>query len=178
MYCRYGKGFGLVSKSSIFNIPNPIYGLMFYILIAVLSMYSIINEQSALIFFHILMMKHFFTGTINNYSSSAAVVVLGILSNISSIYLAYILYISNIICVVCIGAYIVNATITFLAVKKFRKLSTGVACKKKMKWVYKNYINLNATSCSDEDDIAKNFFYFNIVWCCIIFYMHFIFFIK
>jgi len=47
-------------KNSIFNIPNPIYGLIFYTQIAVLSTYSIINEQSVSIFFHILMIKHFF----------------------------------------------------------------------------------------------------------------------
>ncbi|EFN62618.1 Vitamin K epoxide reductase complex subunit 1-like protein 1 [Camponotus floridanus] len=105
---EYGKGFRLMPKNSIFNIPNPIYGLIFYTQIAVLS-------------------------TINNYSCSAAVVAFGILSNILSIYLAYILYVLNTICVVCICTYIVNATITFFAIKEFRKLSTGVAHKKKMK---------------------------------------------
>lgn len=104
----YGKGFGLLPKNSIFNIPNPIYGLVFYTQLAVLS-------------------------TINNYYCSATVVALGILSNILSIYLAYILYVFNVICIVCVGTYIVNATITFLAIKEFRKLSTDVARKKKMK---------------------------------------------
>lgn len=80
------------------------------------------------------MRKHFFlAGMINNYSCSAVVVALGILSNILSIYLAYILYVFNNICVVCIGTYIVNATITFFAIKEFRKLSIDVACKKKIK---------------------------------------------
>ncbi|XP_029167012.1 vitamin K epoxide reductase complex subunit 1-like protein 1 isoform X2 [Nylanderia fulva] len=102
----YGKGFGLLPKNSVFNIPNPIYGLLFYIQIIVLSM-------------------------INNYTCSAAVVALGILSNILSIYLAYILYVFNNICVVCVSIYIVNAAITFFAIKEFRKLSIDIARKKK-----------------------------------------------
>lgn len=43
LYFRYGKGFGLLPKNSVFNIPNPLYGLAFYTLVAVLSMYSIID---------------------------------------------------------------------------------------------------------------------------------------
>ncbi|XP_070169960.1 vitamin K epoxide reductase complex subunit 1-like protein 1 isoform X1 [Polyergus mexicanus] len=105
---EYGKGFGLLPKNSVFNIPNPLYGLAFYTLVAVLS-------------------------TINNYSCSAAVVALGILSNILSIYLAYILYILNNICIVCFGSYTVNAMITFFAIKEFYKLFIDVARKKKMK---------------------------------------------
>jgi len=40
-YFRYGKGFGLFPKDSMFNIPNSIYGLAFYTQFAILSMYSI-----------------------------------------------------------------------------------------------------------------------------------------
>ncbi|XP_012220287.1 vitamin K epoxide reductase complex subunit 1-like protein 1 [Linepithema humile] len=105
---EYGKGFGLIPKNSIFNIPNSLYGLAFYTQVAILSM-------------------------INNYTCSAAVVVLGILSNIGSIYLAHILYIFNDICVVCISTYIVNAAITYFSIKKFRKLSINDARKKKIK---------------------------------------------
>ncbi|XP_012539690.1 vitamin K epoxide reductase complex subunit 1-like protein 1 [Monomorium pharaonis] len=105
---EYGKGFGLLPKDSVFNIPNPIYGLAFYTLLSILSMS-------------------------NNYACSAVVVVLGILSNILSIYLAYILYLLKNICVVCVCTYIVNFVITFLAVKKFRKLIANDTHKKKMK---------------------------------------------
>ncbi|XP_018304497.1 vitamin K epoxide reductase complex subunit 1 [Mycetomoellerius zeteki] len=93
---EYGKGFGLFPKDSVFNISNPIYGLMFYTLITILSM-------------------------INNYTFSAATVILGIISNILSIYLIHILYLQRDICVVCISMYIINVVITFLAIKKFRK---------------------------------------------------------
>ncbi|XP_011874956.1 PREDICTED: vitamin K epoxide reductase complex subunit 1 [Vollenhovia emeryi] len=102
---EYGKGFGLLPKDTVFNIPNSIYGLAFYTLVAVLSM-------------------------INNHACSATVVVLGILSNICSIYLAYILYVLKDICIVCVSTYIVNAAITFLAVKKFRRLAAGDTHKK------------------------------------------------
>lgn len=71
------------------------------------------------------------SGMINNYTCSVVVVVLGILSNIGSIYLAHILYMFNDICVVCISTYIVNAAITYLAIKKFRKLSLNDGTRKK-----------------------------------------------
>ncbi|XP_018060150.1 PREDICTED: vitamin K epoxide reductase complex subunit 1 [Atta colombica] len=93
---EYGKGFGLFPKDSVFHIRNPIYGLIFYTLVAILSM-------------------------INNYTFSAATVILGIISNILSIYLSHILYLYRDICVVCISTYITNAMITFFAIKKFRK---------------------------------------------------------
>ncbi|XP_018403437.1 PREDICTED: vitamin K epoxide reductase complex subunit 1-like protein 1 [Cyphomyrmex costatus] len=93
---EYGKGFGLFPKDSMFNIPNPIYGLVFYMLVAILSM-------------------------INDYTFSAATVVVGIISNIFTIYLSSILYLYRDICIVCISTYIINMVITFLAVKKFRK---------------------------------------------------------
>lgn len=40
-YCRYGKGFGIIPKTSFLYIPNPIYGLIFYALVAILSTYCI-----------------------------------------------------------------------------------------------------------------------------------------
>jgi len=50
-YFRYGKGFGLFPKDSMFNIPNPIYGLAFYIQFAILSMYSIILAYACYVTF-------------------------------------------------------------------------------------------------------------------------------
>lgn len=105
---EYGRGFGLFPKDSVFNISNSIYGLAFYTLFAVLS-------------------------TINNYACSAALVILGILSNIGSIYLSHILYLLKDICVVCVSTYIINAALMFLAVKKFRKIAAGDTLKKKTK---------------------------------------------
>lgn len=37
------------------------------------------------------------------------------------------------ICVVCVSTYIVNVVITFLAIKKFRKLAAADTRKEKMK---------------------------------------------
>ncbi|KAG5327299.1 VKOR1 reductase, partial [Pseudoatta argentina] len=105
---EYGKGFGLFSKNSVFNVRNPIYGLIFYTLVAILSV-------------------------INNYIFLAATVILGIISNILSIYLSHILYLQRDICVVCISMYIINVMITFFAIKKFRqfqKLASGDTYKK------------------------------------------------
>lgn len=103
---RYGQGFGLFPKDSIFNIPNTLYGLGFYGLAAVLGM-------------------------INNHACTGVLSVLALLSDICSIYLAFILYMYRIICVVCVTTYIINAAITYFAIKKFRKLSCDDVCKKK-----------------------------------------------
>ncbi|KOC66114.1 Vitamin K epoxide reductase complex subunit 1-like protein 1 [Habropoda laboriosa] len=94
---EYGKGFGIIPETSILYAPNPVYGLIFYALIALLSMS-------------------------NRYITSAMVVTLGILANFGTIYLAYILYILNNICVVCVSTYIINAAILILSVKKHRQL--------------------------------------------------------
>ncbi|XP_076632537.1 vitamin-K epoxide reductase [Colletes latitarsis] len=94
---EYGKGFGIIPESSLLYVPNSIYGLVFYTLVAILS-------------------------TINKYPISAVVVTLGILSNIATFYLAYLLYVLNNICVICVSTYILNAIILILAVKKHRKL--------------------------------------------------------
>lgn len=63
-----------------------------------------------------------FPALINNYNCSAAVTVLGIVSNFLSLYLANILYQFNNICIVCVSTYVINAAITFFAIKKFRML--------------------------------------------------------
>ncbi|XP_018354409.1 PREDICTED: vitamin K epoxide reductase complex subunit 1 isoform X1 [Trachymyrmex septentrionalis] len=118
---EYGKGFGLFPKDSVFNIRNPIYGLIFYTLIAILSMYSIIVAYVSIHMSYITITKLFFSDMINNYTFSVAIVILGIMSNILSIYLSYILCFYRDICVVCISMYIINAVITFFAIKKFRK---------------------------------------------------------
>ncbi|KAG5308402.1 VKORL protein, partial [Acromyrmex insinuator] len=118
---EYGKGFGLFPKDSMFNVRNPIYGLMFYTLVAILSMYSIIVAYVSIHMSYITITKSFFSGMINNYIFSAATVILGIISNIFSIYLSHILYLQRDICVVCISMYIINVMITFFAIKKFRQ---------------------------------------------------------
>ncbi|XP_015605401.1 vitamin K epoxide reductase complex subunit 1-like protein 1 [Cephus cinctus] len=105
---KYGKGFGLIPKDSILYAPNSIYGLIFYFTVLILS-------------------------TLNYYSSTLALLALGILANISSVYLACILYLLNDICIVCVSNYIVNAIILILTVKKLRIVSRGETRKKKTK---------------------------------------------
>ncbi|XP_076242422.1 vitamin-K epoxide reductase [Calliopsis andreniformis] len=105
---EYGKGFGIIPETSLFYMPNFVYGMIFYPFIAILSM-------------------------VNKYATSIIVVTLGVLSNLGSIYLASILYMLNNICVVCVSTYIINAIILILAVKKHRKLFQNGTNKKKRK---------------------------------------------
>ncbi|XP_078046073.1 vitamin-K epoxide reductase isoform X2 [Augochlora pura] len=107
-YFRYGKGFGIIPATSPLYMPNSVYGLIFYALVAILGMF-------------------------NKYSISTLVITLGVCSNLGSIYLAYILYILNNVCVVCVSTYLVNAFILILAVKKHRKLFQDGTNKKKKK---------------------------------------------
>ncbi|XP_078046072.1 vitamin-K epoxide reductase isoform X1 [Augochlora pura] len=105
---EYGKGFGIIPATSPLYMPNSVYGLIFYALVAILGMF-------------------------NKYSISTLVITLGVCSNLGSIYLAYILYILNNVCVVCVSTYLVNAFILILAVKKHRKLFQDGTNKKKKK---------------------------------------------
>ncbi|XP_043594219.1 vitamin K epoxide reductase complex subunit 1-like protein 1 [Bombus pyrosoma] len=107
---EYGKGFGIIPETSLLYAPNSIYGLTFYLLVAILSIS-------------------------NKYVTSALVVTLGICANLGTLYLAYILYKLSNICVVCVSLYVVNAILLILAVKKQRKLyrNNGTNKKKKSK---------------------------------------------
>lgn len=95
---KYGKGFGLVEpifgKDSPFNLPNPVFGLVFYSLLFILSLCG----------------------------SSVFILKLSCLlclkSCLMSIYLGYILYTMRDTCVVCITTYIVNFAMLFLNVRK------------------------------------------------------------
>nr|XP_031835328.1 vitamin K epoxide reductase complex subunit 1 [Nomia melanderi] len=104
----YGKGFGIIPETSPLYMLNPIYGLIFYALVAILNVF-------------------------NKYPTSILVVTLGVCANLGTIYLAYILYILNNVCVVCVSSYIINAVILILAVKKHQKLSQDGTNKKKKK---------------------------------------------
>jgi len=85
---RYGRGFGLVElvfgKDSRLNVPNSIFGFIFYILQIILEC---IHSKHA-IFLQIVM---------------------SVLSNCGSVYLGYILYyVLHDFCVVCVSIYVVN----------------------------------------------------------------------
>ncbi|XP_008558437.1 vitamin K epoxide reductase complex subunit 1 [Microplitis demolitor] len=90
---EYGKGFGLIPKTSIFYLPNSVYGLVFYGIVFALNIF-------------------------NNYGLAVIVLILTALSNLSSIYLAWVLWVLNDICVVCISTYIVNFILVILSYNK------------------------------------------------------------
>lgn len=88
---RYGKGFGflgiLLGNDSILNLPNPVYGIVFYGSLMVL-------------------------GEVDSYRVNTLQLGMAILSNIGSGYLAYILYfILHDLCLVCVTTYFVNAAL-------------------------------------------------------------------
>ncbi|XP_076765632.1 vitamin-K epoxide reductase [Xylocopa sonorina] len=103
---EYGKGFGIIPETSPLNMPNPVYGLLFYALVALMS-------------------------TSNRYILSIQVVILAVCANILTIYLASILYIQKNICIVCVSTYITNAVLLTLVVKKHRRLFKNGTNKKK-----------------------------------------------
>lgn len=82
---RWARGFGLFDSSSVFNIQDSLYGLVFYCL-------SLILNQSS------------------SWKMIARLrVILSLLTNFGSVYLGYILYfVLHDICLVCCGMYIVN----------------------------------------------------------------------
>lgn len=95
----YGKGFGIIGKllgeDSALNVPNGVFGLVFYSTLLVTS------------FSKSLLVTKFQLG-------------LAVLSNSLSIYLAYLLYfvIQN-LCVVCVSLYAVNFFILLFSLWKF-----------------------------------------------------------
>ncbi|XP_011300414.1 vitamin K epoxide reductase complex subunit 1 isoform X1 [Fopius arisanus] len=98
---EYGKGFGLIPESSIFYLPNCLYGLGFYAIIAIISVF-------------------------NKFSYTVVLLSLSIGSCLSSVYLAWVLYILNSVCVVCVSTYVVNAVILVLSYRKLRILTRPV----------------------------------------------------
>ncbi|KAF7994115.1 hypothetical protein HCN44_011384 [Aphidius gifuensis] len=98
---KYGKGYGLISEDSIFYLPNSLYGLGFYGLVAIISV-------------------------CNKYSHAVFLLILAVLSNIGTVYLTWILHLLNDICIVCVGTYTVNAIILILSYSKYRIISKPI----------------------------------------------------
>uniref|UniRef100_A0A1L8DUT8 vitamin-K-epoxide reductase (warfarin-sensitive) n=1 Tax=Nyssomyia neivai TaxID=330878 RepID=A0A1L8DUT8_9DIPT len=99
---KYGKGFGIVEhvlgEDSIFNQPNGLFGVFFYVLIALLCF-------------------------VNDSKVARVQIYLCIVSNVMSLYLAYLLYfILEDFCIVCVSTYIVNGINLFFAVKRYRAI--------------------------------------------------------
>ncbi|XP_041350495.1 vitamin K epoxide reductase complex subunit 1-like protein 1 [Gigantopelta aegis] len=102
---RYGRGFGLVdrifSKDSILNQPNSVFGIIFYLLQAVLVLSPSLTGASV----------QFFTA---------------ILSNAGSIYLSCILYfVLQDLCVVCVTTYIINFILLMCSYITYKQALTG-----------------------------------------------------
>uniref|UniRef100_H9GC74 vitamin-K-epoxide reductase (warfarin-sensitive) n=2 Tax=Anolis carolinensis TaxID=28377 RepID=H9GC74_ANOCA len=100
---RWGRGFGLVAgllgSDSVFNQPNSIFGIAFYILQVLLGFST---------------------------SGLAAVALLGssLVSIAGSLYLAYILFfVLHDFCVICVSTYILNFALLFLNYKRLGYLN-------------------------------------------------------
>ncbi|XP_022342990.1 vitamin K epoxide reductase complex subunit 1-like protein 1 [Crassostrea virginica] len=110
---RWGKGFGLIGlligDDHPLNLPNSIFGIVFYIL------------QIAL--------------TLSSSSGLASMqLYLSVLSNVASLYLGYILYfILKDLCIVCVSTYVTNAVLLVAVYYKNKTLQEGKRIKEKKK---------------------------------------------
>ncbi|XP_027049173.1 vitamin K epoxide reductase complex subunit 1 [Pocillopora verrucosa] len=108
---KYGTGFGLVEplmgKDSPLNVPNSIFGIIFYLLMFLLGLSS--NKFAAWLMF-----------------------LFSLMSCAGSIYLGYILfYILHDTCVVCISTYVVNAILLVISLITVRSAGEKGDRKKK-----------------------------------------------
>ncbi|XP_059048538.1 vitamin K epoxide reductase complex subunit 1 [Achroia grisella] len=93
---KYSKGFGLLPKDLKMDVPNCIYGIIYYCLIIFLTTFD-----------HRLWMRLQFFLTLSGLASS--------------FYLAYLLtFVLRDICVVCITTYFVNGSLVWLVYRKNR----------------------------------------------------------
>ncbi|XP_055843218.1 vitamin K epoxide reductase complex subunit 1-like protein 1 [Episyrphus balteatus] len=104
---RYGKGFGIIGwilgEESLLNTPNGELGIVFYIVIGILSL-------------------------VEGSFSSKIQLFLAILSNCMSIYLAYLLYfVLDNLCVVCVGTYGVNLVLLLLTWQRLKSFVVTAA---------------------------------------------------
>uniref|UniRef100_A0A6J0UXK5 vitamin-K-epoxide reductase (warfarin-sensitive) n=1 Tax=Pogona vitticeps TaxID=103695 RepID=A0A6J0UXK5_9SAUR len=100
---RWGRGFGLVAGllglHSVFNQPNSIFGIAFYLLQILLGFSN---------------------------SGLAAITLLGssVVSIAGSLYLAYILFfVLHDFCVICVTTYVLNFALLFLNYKRLGYLN-------------------------------------------------------
>jgi uncharacterized membrane protein len=93
--------FGLVPKNSVFDIPNGILGMVFYVYVFLRC--SIMKSST-----HFLLDR-----TVNTVMCSLA---LG-----SSIFLARKLYVIKELCVVCLSSHVINTTLFYRAVLEMTK---------------------------------------------------------
>ncbi|KAL7300432.1 hypothetical protein TKK_0006786 [Trichogramma kaykai] len=103
---EFGKGFGLIPKDSSFYLPNSIFGIVFYTIVASLSLF-------------------------NHYWNTLLMLAATVLANSFSIYLAYVLYLLKDVCLVCVTTYIINAILLVLSAKKLGEIKQAQQAKKK-----------------------------------------------
>ncbi|XP_053211598.1 vitamin K epoxide reductase complex subunit 1-like [Panonychus citri] len=105
---KYGKGLGLLPEDSVFNLPNPVYGIFTYTTLVMVANFS---------------------GTDRFLVN--LLLIISIIINLVSIYLAYILYfILKNLCVVCVATYIVNFLLLLFSVQRKRLIRKLAAPKK------------------------------------------------
>lgn len=105
---RWARGFGLFESDSILNLPDSLFGLIYYCLSFILN-------------------RSYRSKTIARLR-----VIFSIITNLGSIYLGYILYfVLNDICVVCCGMYIVNFIMLVCNLKLVAMTNAGKHQKKK-----------------------------------------------
>jgi vitamin-K-epoxide reductase (warfarin-sensitive) len=107
---RWGRGFGLFNPDSFFNIPDSLFGLIYYCLSLILN---------------------------RSYTSKTIArlrVIFSIITNLGTIYLGYILYfILQDICFVCCGMYLVNFILLICNFKLLTMTTTPSKQKQKKK---------------------------------------------
>ncbi|XP_071944107.1 vitamin K epoxide reductase complex subunit 1-like protein 1 [Antedon mediterranea] len=106
---KYGRGFGIVGpilgEDSPLNVPNSLFGILFYFLQFVLGQRHTVNAVWSLI-------------------------IMSVLSLIGCVYLAYILtFVLHDACVVCVTTYIVNILLFIVNVLKLNVVKS-IAVKK------------------------------------------------
>ncbi|XP_063536415.1 vitamin K epoxide reductase complex subunit 1-like protein 1 [Cydia strobilella] len=90
----FSKGFGLVAKGSPLELPNCIYGIVFYCLMILMTTYDNVS----------VVQLQFLTA---------------VMSVLACVYLAYLLlFVLRDFCVVCVSTYFVNGGIAALVYRK------------------------------------------------------------
>ncbi|XP_076472892.1 vitamin K epoxide reductase complex subunit 1-like protein 1 [Babylonia areolata] len=98
---RWGKGMGLVekvlSKDSVFNQPNGVYGMAVYTFLVIMAFQP-------------------------EFPASLIQAVVSFMTNLGSVYLAYILFfVLRDVCVICISTYVINFLIFLASLVKLRR---------------------------------------------------------
>ncbi|CAG9786689.1 unnamed protein product [Diatraea saccharalis] len=95
---EYSKGFGIIPKESALEVPNCIYGTLFYCFMI-------------------------FLATFDHIGVIRLQLILAFAACTSSVYLGYLLaFVLRDVCVVCISTYFINGLLFWLVYKKYKSL--------------------------------------------------------